>query len=104
MADLIYFHIWNNHFKMWGYETFQNIETGKIRICFYWGRLADTLSKLQQLEKEMGFWDACDLIKEKIDEKLRKGYIAVPNIEYSKYSSGQISLSELIKIIEKEKK
>jgi len=105
MAEYTYFNIWDNHFKMWGYEAYQNEENGSIRICFYWGKIADTLQKLQAKEKHVpSCADAYSLIQKKTDEKLRKGYVAVNSTDYSKYSCGEISLSQLIDIIESQKR
>jgi len=104
MSKYIYFHIWDNHFKMWGYESYRNEEKKEYRILCYWGKIANSLSKLQSKEKVLNwFGDAYDFISKKVDEKINKGYVAVKNTEYTKYSSGEITLSQLINIIESEK-
>ena len=101
MAKYIYFHIWNNHFKMWGYDCYRNEEAKEYRILCYWGKIADNLSKLQQKEKAFNwFGDAYDFISEKIDDKLRKGYVAVLNTDYHKFVCGDINLSQFLGIIE----
>jgi predicted DNA-binding WGR domain protein len=88
---------------MWGYESYKNVNTGKVRVVFYWGKIADSLQKLQMFEKEFDHWGAIDLIRKKIDDKLRKGYVAVLNSEYTKFSCGQISIGQFIQIIENQK-
>lgn len=103
LAEYIYFNIWNNHFKMWGYESYKNVNTSKVQVIFYWGRIADSLQKLQTLEKDFKYWDTIDLIRKKIDEKLRKGYVAVLNSDYTKFSGGQISIGHFIQVIENQK-
>ena len=103
MAKHIYFHIWNNHFKMWGYDSYYNNDNGQVRVIFYWGSIKDSLGLLQQKEKIMDYWDAHDLIKKKIDEKLHKGYVAVLNADYHKFVCGDINLSQFLGIIEYKK-
>lgn len=103
MAEYIYFNIWRNHFKMWGYDSFQDEKTGTVRVILYWGRIADSLQKLQQKEKFMSWGDAYSYIKEKLDDKERKGYVPIKNWQYGRYTIGEISLSELIRIIEVER-
>lgn len=100
MAREIYFHIWEGHFKMWGYDCYK--QKGQTEIVLYWGRIAGSLGRLQQKSKIfIEYWDAYDFIKNKIDDKLRKGYVAFKNSDWSRYSCEEISLSELIRMIEK---
>ena len=99
MAREIYFHIWNGHFKMWGYDCYISKDHTEIKL--YWGKIADSLSHLQQKSKMFtDYWDAYDFIKDKIDDKLRKGYVALKNSDYTKYTGEEITLSELIRMIE----
>lgn len=101
MSEYIFFHIWNGHFKMWGYDTFHDTKTGEWRLVTYWGKIRDTLSKLQKKEKPFpNMWDCQDYVREKIDNKLSKGYVRVENGVYSQYSCGEITLSELVIKIE----
>ena len=104
MSHLIYFNIWNGHFKMWGYDTFKD-EKGNYRLITYFGKISDSLQKLQSREKLFNglnpFWDCYDYVKAKIQDKLCKGYVTIENYRYSKYSCGKIQLSQFIKIIEK---
>jgi len=101
MSKYIYFNIWNNHFKMWGYESYGAIDGSEYRIVCYWGKIADTLQKLQSREKLFyERWGAYDFVSAKIEDKLRKGYVEIENTEYTKYSCGEITLSQLIKTIE----
>lgn len=89
---------------MWGYQSYHDHSKGTHRIVSYWGRIRPSLSKLQQKEKVIeNFWDAQDYIKKKIDEKLRKGYVAVDSAIYSQYSTEEISLSEFIQAIQEAK-
>jgi len=89
---------------MWGYDCFRNEENGQVRIIFYWGRIKDSLSRLQQKGKVFDYWaDGYDLIKKKIDEKIRKGYVAVLNTDYHKFTCEDITLHQFIGIIEKQK-
>lgn len=101
MSEYIYFNIWNGHFKMWGFDTFENNDTGEWRLILYWGKIKNNLSKLQKKEKKFdGYWDCFDYIKDTIDGKLRKGYVRLENRVYSQYSCGEITLTELVKKIE----
>lgn len=104
MAKYIYFHIWNNHFKMWGYECYRNNDNGEVRIIFYWGRIKDSLSGLQQKEKTLDYWDGYSLINKKVDEKLRKGYVAVLNSDYTRFTCGEITLHQFLGIIENQRR
>lgn len=89
---------------MWGYDTFQDVKTGEWKLVLYWGKIKDSLSKLQKKEKIFQkMWDCYDYVRNKVDDKLLKGYIRLENREYSKYSCGEITLTELIKKIENEK-
>ena len=99
MAREIYFHIWNNHFKMWGYDCY--VQKDQTEIALYWGRIGQSLSDLQQKRKIFSeYWDAYDYIKNKVDDKLRKGYVAIKNSEWTKYVGEETSLSDFIKLIE----
>ncbi len=99
MAREIYFHIWNGHFKMWGYDCYKSKDY--TEIVLYWGKIADSLSHLQQKSKIFtDYWDAYDFIKDKIDDKLRKGYVALKDSDWGRYACEEITLSELIRMIE----
>ena len=106
---LIYFHVWDGHFKMWGYQAYKNKDTGNYRLVTYHGRIAETLDKLRQIEKNFDgnndapFFDCYDYVKSKISGKLCKGYVPVPNHIYTKYSMGEMSLSKFIAEVEKVK-
>ena len=101
MSEYIFFNIWDGHFKMWGYDTYKDNNTDEWKLVTYWGKIRDGLSKLQTKEKIFkDNWGCLDYIREKIDDKLRKGYVRLENKVYSRYSCGEITLSELVKEIE----
>ncbi len=84
---------------MWGYDTYES--KGEWTLVSYWGKIAKTLSKLQKKEKKfLDRWTCLDYVREKIDNKLSKGYVRVENRIYSQYSSGEITLAELVEKIE----
>ena len=102
MAKEIYFHIWNGHFKMWGYDCYKQKDQTEIKL--YWGKIGESLSDLRVKSKIFtNYWDAYDYIEDKIDEKERKGYEAIQNAIWTSYVCKEISLSQLIGIIEKTK-
>ena len=107
MSELIYFNIWNGHYKMWGYDTFKNIETGEYNLVVYYGKIQNTLSKLTKREKKFtghtAFWDCYDYVKKKIEEKLCKGYVPIKNVVWGKIATEEITLSEFVEICEKYK-
>lgn len=106
MSEFIFFNIWDGHFKMWGYDCYQNDDTGETRLITYWGKIQNTLQKLQQKEKiypREQYFDCMDYIHKSIDDKLSKGYIRLENSIYTKYVCGEITLDKLIEEIEKKR-
>jgi hypothetical protein len=82
MSDKIYFHIWDNHFKMWGYKEYLNNNNNKeVKIVLYYGRIQKDMEKLRHSEKifidnEKVYAkdEAKKYIRSRIRNKLRKGY------------------------------
>lgn len=101
MAELIWFNIWDGHFKMWGFDMYSNEKTGESNVIIYYGRITDSLQKLRKLNKKFKtYFDCYDYIMAKIKDKDSKGYIQLQNSDWGKFTTGEISLSELIAMIE----
>ena len=99
MRKDIFFNIWDNHFKMWGYSHNKN------ELTTYWGKIQNNPKNLQS--KTQTFEDVDEMIKyikTKTQQKLSKGYITIPKDIYSKYTSGEITLSQLVNEIETKKR
>lgn len=111
MSDNIYFHIWDNHFKMWGYKEYLNNNNNDVKIILYYGRIQKDLEKLRNSEKifidneKISAKDeAKKYIRSRIRNKLRKGYIPINNSIYQDFATGNLSMDEFIAYIEKRKK
>lgn len=104
MSKYIFFNIWNEHFKMWGFDVYSNGDTNEYTLTTYYGKIRDSISKLTIRKKDFpDRWSCLDYIDNKINDKLAKGYVRMENVEYGKYTCGEITLSELVAKIEQQK-
>jgi len=79
----IYFHIDDGHSKIWGLDVFRGIDNHATTVLTYWGRIGVPMDRLQKKEKDFkSYYDAYDFAWEKIQEKIAKGYHAMPNSQY----------------------
>lgn len=95
MSEVIYFHIWDGHFKMWSWETFHN-DDGTVDLILSWGRIKNSFQKLQHKVKKFPSPTASYCyIQSTAAVKAAKGYVAIPSKDYGQYEMGEISLGEL---------
>jgi len=100
MANDVWVNISDNHFKVWGFDCFED-NTGKCDVITYWGRIGLSMQKLAKNTKQFpGYFDAYDYIMDKIKEKGAKGYKRIPNHIYFSFTYGDKPLSQLIQLIE----
>jgi len=101
MANMVWVNIEDNHFKIWGFDIFQDNTTGECELITYWGRIGTPMQKLAKNKKPFrNYPDAYDYIMDKIKEKNAKGYKQMPNHEYFEYTYQDKPLSQLIEQIE----
>lgn len=90
---------------MGGFDIYQDTKTGECELIVYWGKIKRYLSSLRQKRKKFkSYADCYDYAMEKMRDKSSKGYVRVENHIYTKYSTGEIELSDLVKEIEKQSK
>ena len=105
MSEYIYFNVWDGCFKMWGFDIFQDGETGECRLIVYFGGIHRSIHKLRKMEKPFSnFGDCYDYIMDNMKEKRAKGYIALKNSIYTEWSISEQPISALIQEIENAKK
>jgi len=98
--ELVYVNINGNHFKMWGFDLFQNSTTGETNMISYWGRIGISMSKLQKKTKIFKTYaDAYDYAWAKMREKQDKGYWTIPNSQYFSVINDDKPLSQLINLV-----
>ena len=114
----IFFHIWNGHFKLWGYESYVDDED-KHRVSIFWGSLNNVIDSLKRKVKpglviapqssqvqEKRFHHSTGYSSftwDKVEEKIAKGYREIPVKIWQDYISGVVCITELLYNIEKRK-
>jgi predicted DNA-binding WGR domain protein len=98
--ELIYVNMNGNHFKMWGFDLFQNTITGQTDMVSYWGRIGVPMSKLTKKTKTFKTYaDAYDYTWDKMREKQDKGYWTMPNSQYFGAINDEKPLFQLVNLI-----
>lgn len=71
--------------KVWGYDSFRNVDTGEMQVIWFWGTAGKYMHELQKKTTMYPTWyDAYDAVRNRIDDKTRSGYIIVERGEYFK--------------------
>jgi len=99
---ILYFHIWDGHFKMWGFEVQVHYNMGEpyYNILFYWSKIMKDIKKLRTVMKmDLKKDEVFKILSEKIYEKLQKGYVPIYRNQYTEYTNGTVRQSEFIKFI-----
>lgn len=105
MAEHIYVNIDNQHFKVWGYDSFVKCDNGETTVITYWGRIGLPMCRLRKNEMTFPIKEkAQDYIWNKIQEKIKKGYVAMPNWQYFEAITEEKPLYQLINLIQIYKK
>ena len=100
MAENVYVNIDNQHFKVWGYDSFVKHDGEETTVITYWGRIGLPMYKLRKNEIIFPIKEkAQDYIWNKIHEKIEKGYMAMPNWQYFEAISEEKPLYQLINLI-----
>lgn len=102
MSQYVFVNITENHFKVWGYDWFSNTQNSENELIAYYGRIGLPMQHLNKHRKTFACWyDARMYIKKKIDEKICKGYVALPNSMYFQMIQSPRGIAALIGIIKK---
>ena len=102
MAAYVFVNITDNHFKVWGYDLFYAPDEGAGETITYWGRIGQPMHKLNKKRKSFDYApDAYGYAQQKVDEKLWKGYKAIPNSLYFVLIESAKGIAKLISIVEK---
>lgn len=100
MAENVYVNIDNHHFKVWGYDSFVKHDSEETTIITYWGRIGLPMCRLNKNKLTFPIKEkAQDYIWNKIQEKIKKGYISIPNSQYFEAISQEKPLYQLINLI-----
>lgn len=101
MAKDVWVNIWDGHFKVWGFDLFQDNNGGNCELTLYWGKIGLPMEQLTQKKKPFGCYaDAYDYIMDKIKTRGAHGYRRMPNHIYFPYTYEEKPLSELVQYIE----
>ena len=82
MSDYVYCHIWDGHFKVWGYDSYKS-DGGPFEFICYWGRIGVPMQRLQKRRREFSkFGEARAFLMAKLQDKELKGYVPIKNSVY----------------------